>query len=113
MFNVCIHALVRVHCTHSISLLFTLHTVCGAYGAALKLYLEAGSVTSDHFTKLVPDKVWTPAVYRNMMNCCSELQLPVHVSCLPTYVLHACVFTGTVCIIGVHTRYVLNMCALS
>lgn len=62
-----------------------LQFVCGGYSNALKLYLEAGSVTSDHFTTVVPDTVWTPAVYRNMMSCCSELRLEVHALILCQY----------------------------
>lgn len=54
------------------------------YSSALKLYLEAGSVSSIHFTKEVPSSVWTAHAYQRMLACCTAVQLPAHVGALRT-----------------------------
>ena len=63
-----------------------LHSAQENYSSALKLYLEAGSVTSVHFTQEVPPGVWTAQAYQRMLACCTAVQLPAHVG--PQHTAH-------------------------
>ncbi|KAM7373533.1 hypothetical protein PAMP_008377 [Pampus punctatissimus] len=47
--------------------------VTNQYSAALNLYLQAGAVCSDFFTKAVPPDVYTDQVLKRMIKCCSMM----------------------------------------
>ena len=66
------------------------------YSSALKQYLEAGSVTSAHFTQEVPSGVWTVQVYQRMLACCTAIQLPTHVG-HTTHYAHVLIHTIWCC----------------
>ncbi|XP_064641548.1 integrator complex subunit 8-like [Lineus longissimus] len=55
------------------------------YGPALKFYLEAGVVSSDFFTTVVPMIVYDDQVYKKMMRCCSSLQCFTQVAILSQF----------------------------
>ncbi|KAM9776216.1 integrator complex subunit 8 isoform 1-T1 [Syngnathus typhle] len=52
------------------------------YSAALNLYLQAGGVASDFFTKAVPPDVYTDQVLKRMIKCCSMMNCHTQVAVL-------------------------------
>ncbi|XP_077362822.1 integrator complex subunit 8 [Festucalex cinctus] len=52
------------------------------YSAALNLYLQAGGVSSDFFTKAVPPDVYTDQVLKRMIKCCSMMNCHTQVAVL-------------------------------
>ncbi|XP_061679075.1 integrator complex subunit 8 isoform X2 [Syngnathoides biaculeatus] len=52
------------------------------YSAALNLYLQAGAVASDFFSKAVPPDVYTDQVLKRMIKCCSMMNCHTQVAVL-------------------------------
>ncbi|TNN31746.1 Integrator complex subunit 8 [Liparis tanakae] len=72
--------------TTLISLFVKLHSivrvVTNQYSAALNLYLQAGAVCSDLFTKGVPPDVYSDQVLKRMIKCCSMMNCHTQVAVL-------------------------------
>ncbi|XP_023275463.1 integrator complex subunit 8, partial [Seriola lalandi dorsalis] len=62
--------------------LLLLSIVTNQYSAALNLYLQAGAVSSDFFTKPVPPDVYTDQVLKRMIKCCSMMNCHTQVAVL-------------------------------
>ncbi|XP_035537798.1 integrator complex subunit 8 [Morone saxatilis] len=60
----------------------SLSIVTNQYSAALNLYLQAGAVSSDFFTKAVPPDVYTDQVLKRMIKCCSMMNCHTQVAVL-------------------------------
>uniref|UniRef100_A0AAQ5Z9D8 INTS8 TPR repeats domain-containing protein n=1 Tax=Amphiprion ocellaris TaxID=80972 RepID=A0AAQ5Z9D8_AMPOC len=59
-----------------------IYFVTNQYSAALNLYLQAGAVCSDFFTKAVPPDVYTDQVLKRMIKCCSMMNCHTQVAVL-------------------------------
>uniref|UniRef100_A0AAX7UVJ7 INTS8 TPR repeats domain-containing protein n=1 Tax=Astatotilapia calliptera TaxID=8154 RepID=A0AAX7UVJ7_ASTCA len=59
-----------------------IYFVTNQYSAALNLYLQAGAVCSDFFTKAVPPDIYTDQVLKRMIKCCSMLNCHTQVAVL-------------------------------
>uniref|UniRef100_A0A8P4KJY4 INTS8 TPR repeats domain-containing protein n=1 Tax=Dicentrarchus labrax TaxID=13489 RepID=A0A8P4KJY4_DICLA len=59
-----------------------IYFVTNQYSAALNLYLQAGAVSSDFFTKAVPPDVYTDQVLKRMIKCCSMMNCHTQVAVL-------------------------------
>uniref|UniRef100_A0A3B4U291 Integrator complex subunit 8 n=1 Tax=Seriola dumerili TaxID=41447 RepID=A0A3B4U291_SERDU len=59
-----------------------IYFVTNQYSAALNLYLQAGAVSSDFFTKPVPPDVYTDQVLKRMIKCCSMMNCHTQVAVL-------------------------------
>uniref|UniRef100_A0A665THL9 INTS8 TPR repeats domain-containing protein n=1 Tax=Echeneis naucrates TaxID=173247 RepID=A0A665THL9_ECHNA len=59
-----------------------IYFVTNQYSAALNLYLQAGAVCSDFFTKTVPPDVYTDQVLKRMIKCCSMMNCHTQVAVL-------------------------------
>uniref|UniRef100_A0A665TK49 INTS8 TPR repeats domain-containing protein n=1 Tax=Echeneis naucrates TaxID=173247 RepID=A0A665TK49_ECHNA len=68
-------------CTHS-NPTSSSSSVTNQYSAALNLYLQAGAVCSDFFTKTVPPDVYTDQVLKRMIKCCSMMNCHTQVAVL-------------------------------
>ncbi|CAF92049.1 unnamed protein product, partial [Tetraodon nigroviridis] len=59
-----------------------IYFVTNQYSAALNIYLQAGAVCSDFFTKVVPPDVYTDQVLKRMIKCCSMMNCHTQVAVL-------------------------------
>uniref|UniRef100_A0A672GXM7 INTS8 TPR repeats domain-containing protein n=1 Tax=Salarias fasciatus TaxID=181472 RepID=A0A672GXM7_SALFA len=59
-----------------------IYFVTNQYSAALNLYLQAGAVCSDFFTKAVSPDVYTDQVLKRMIKCCSMMNCHTQVAVL-------------------------------
>uniref|UniRef100_A0A8C2XCS7 Integrator complex subunit 8 n=1 Tax=Cyclopterus lumpus TaxID=8103 RepID=A0A8C2XCS7_CYCLU len=59
-----------------------IYFVTNQYSAALNLYLQAGAVCSDFFTKAVPPDVYSDQVLKRMIKCCSMMNCHTQVAVL-------------------------------
>ncbi|XP_030644992.1 integrator complex subunit 8 [Chanos chanos] len=59
-----------------------IYFVTNQYSAAMHFYLQAGTVSSDFFTKAVPPEVYTDQVLKRMIKCCSLLNCHTQVAVL-------------------------------
>ncbi|XP_058474830.1 integrator complex subunit 8 isoform X1 [Solea solea] len=59
-----------------------IYFVTNQYSAALNLYLMAGAVCSDFFTKVVAPDVYTDQVLKRMIKCCSMMNCHTQVAVL-------------------------------
>uniref|UniRef100_A0A3Q3MYK8 Integrator complex subunit 8 n=1 Tax=Labrus bergylta TaxID=56723 RepID=A0A3Q3MYK8_9LABR len=59
-----------------------IYFVTNQYSAALNLYLQAGAVGSDFFTKPVPPDVYSDQVLKRMIKCCSMMNCHTQVAVL-------------------------------
>ncbi|XP_062870806.1 integrator complex subunit 8 [Trichomycterus rosablanca] len=59
-----------------------IYFVTNQYSAAMHYYLQAGTVSSDYFTKPVPSDVYTDQVLKRMIKCCSMLNCHTQVAVL-------------------------------
>lgn len=90
-------------CTHSVTQMFqfdwnllvllSLFVVTNQYSAALNLYLQAGAVCSDFFTKAVPPDVYTDQVHHTGYNITPTFTLNT-VSWVNPVVTHWLLFAG-------------------
>ncbi|KAG7218704.1 hypothetical protein INR49_019767 [Caranx melampygus] len=73
-----LHSIVRDDIVNEADIYF----VTNQYSAALNLYLQAGAVSSDFFTKTVPPDVYTDQVLKRMIKCCSMMNCHTQVAVL-------------------------------
>lgn len=59
-----------------------IYFVTNQYSAALNFYLQAGAVSSDYFSKVVPPDVYTDQVLKRMIKCCSMMNCHTQVAVL-------------------------------
>uniref|UniRef100_A0A674NZW2 Integrator complex subunit 8 n=1 Tax=Takifugu rubripes TaxID=31033 RepID=A0A674NZW2_TAKRU len=59
-----------------------IYFVTNQYSAALNIYLQAGAVCSDFFTKVVPSDVYSDQVLKRMIKCCSMMNCHTQVAVL-------------------------------